>query len=135
MTTGKEMLTADAVRALPLRERVGLVISTASARAAIEAIVQAEQAGVRQLWTTQGPHTVDALTVYTAAAMQTSTIRLGTSILPTYPRHPLAVAAQVRAFHELAPGRLRLGIGTSHRPTIEGMYGIEMTAPLEHLRE
>lgn len=135
MITGEEMLSADSVRALPLRERVGLVINTGSARNAIQAIIQAEQAGVRQIWTTQGPTTADALTIYTVAAMQTSSIRLGTSILPTYPRHPLAVAAQVRAFYELAPGRLRLGLGASHRPTIEGMYGIQMTDPLAHLRE
>jgi F420-dependent oxidoreductase-like protein len=135
MTTGEEFLSAESVRALPMRERVGLVINTGSARAAIQAIIDAEQAGVRQIWTTQGPTTMDALTTYTVAATRTSSIRLGTSILPTYPRHPLAVVAQVRAFNELAPGRLRLGIGTSHRPTIEGLYGIEMTDPLAHLRE
>src|SRR5262249_2477924 len=55
--------------------------------------------------------------------------------LPTYPRHPLAVVAQVSTFNELAPGRLRLGIGPSHRPMIEGVYGITMTAPLAHTRE
>ncbi len=135
MTTGEKMLSADSVRALPLRERVGLVINTISAREAIQTIIDAEEAGVRQLWTTQGPTTIDVLTVLTVAATRTSTIRVGTSILPTYPRHPLAVAAQVSAFHELAPGRLRLGLGASHRPTIEGIYGIEMTAPLAHTRE
>jgi alkanesulfonate monooxygenase SsuD/methylene tetrahydromethanopterin reductase-like flavin-dependent oxidoreductase (luciferase family) len=35
----------------------------------------------------------------------------------------------------LAPGRLRLGIGTSHRPTIEGSLGIPMGKPLAQLRE
>jgi F420-dependent oxidoreductase-like protein len=135
MTTGEEMLSADNVRALPLRERIGLAIYIVRAREAIQTIIDAEQAGVRQLWTTQGPTTIDALTVLTVAATQTSTIRVGTSILPTYPRHPLAVAGQVSAFNELAPGRLRLGIGASHRPLIEGIYGIEMTAPLAHTRE
>ena len=129
------MLSANSVRALPFRERVGLVINPGSAKAAIQAIIDAEQAGVCQLWTTQGPTTIDALTVYTLAATRTTTIRLGTSILPAYPRHPLVVAGQVRTFTELAPGRLRLGIGTSHRPTIEGMYGIKMTDPLAYLCE
>jgi F420-dependent oxidoreductase-like protein len=135
MTTAEEMLTAETVRALPLRERAGLVINTSSAKSAIDMIINAEQAGVRQVWTTQGPAAADALTIYTVAATRTSLIRMGTSILPTYPRHPLAVAAQLRTFNELAPGRLRLGIGASHRPTIEGSYGIPMVAPLEHLRE
>jgi F420-dependent oxidoreductase-like protein len=135
MITAEEMLTAESVRALPLRERVGLVINTGRARPALQAIVAAEQAGVRQIWTTQGPSAMDALTIYTLAAAQTTTIRLGTSILPTYPRHPLALAAQARTFAELAPGRLRLGVGTSHRPTIEGQYGLPMTDPPAHLRE
>ncbi len=135
MTSAEQMLTANEVRALPIRERVGLVINSSSAKAAIQAILAAEQAGVRQVWTTQGPTMMDALTIYAVAAAQTATIRLGTSILPIYPRHPLALAAQVRTFHELAPGRLRLGLGTSHRPTIEGAYGIQMIEPLEELRE
>ena len=134
-TTHDLMLYSDEIRALPLRERVGLVINSGSAKNAIQAIIAAEQAGVRQIWTTQGPASLDALTIYTVAATQTATIRLGTSILPTYPRHPLVVAAQARAFQELAPGRLRLGVGSSHRPTIEGMYGLPMTDPLAHLRE
>jgi F420-dependent oxidoreductase-like protein len=135
MITGEEMRTSDSVRALPFRERVGLVINIVRAKEAIQTIIHAEQAGVRQLWATQGPTSIDALTVLSVAATQTSTVRLGTSILPTYPRHPLAVVAQVSAFNELAPGRLRLGIGPSHRPIIEGIYGIEMTAPLVHTRE
>ncbi len=135
MIRADEMLTAESVRALPLRERAGLVITTVHAKEALQAILEAERAGVRQVWTTQGPTTVDALALFTAAAMQTETIRMGTSILPVYPRHPLAVMALARGFEELAPGRLRLGLGTSHRPTIEGMYGIEMTDPLEYLRE
>jgi len=135
MTTTEEMLFASAIQTLPLRERVGLVVNMTSASAALQAISEAEQAGVRQVWATQGPAATDALTVFTVAATRTTSIRMGTSILPTYPRHPLAVAAQARTFNELAPGRLRLGLGASHRPTIEGVYGFEMTAPLAHLRE
>lgn len=135
MVNTEEMLSAESVRALPVHERVGLVINTGSAREAIQSIIDAENAGVRQIWTTQGPATVDALTIFAVAAARTLMIRMGTSILPTYPRHPLAVVAQVRALDELAPGRLRLGIGASHRPLIEGTYGIEMTAPLAHTRE
>src|SRR5207245_11179526 len=58
-----------------------------------------------------------------------------TSVVPNYPQHPLTLAQQALALDDLAPGRLRLGIGPSHRPTIEGTYGIPMKAPLEHLRE
>ncbi len=117
------------------RERVGLTVLGADAVAAVSAIVAAEAAGVSQVWRIQGTPEVDTLTLYAAAAVQTSSIRLGTSIVPTYPRHPLALAQQALALEDLAPGRLRLGVGPSHRPTIEGVYGIPMIAPLEHLRE
>lgn len=135
MITSKEILQSSAVQALPRRERVGLFIDSTNATTAIKAIIDAENAGVRQVWTTQGSTLADALTTFAAAAVQTSTIRMGTSILQTYPRHPLALAAQARAVETIAPGRLRLGGGPSHRPTIEGIYGIEMKKPLTHTRE
>ena len=54
---------------------------------------------------------------------------------PTYPRHPITLAAQAIAINDLAPGRLRLGVGPSHKPIIEGAYGLPMGKPLAHLRE
>jgi F420-dependent oxidoreductase-like protein len=120
---------------LPARERVGLAIYGATAAQVVAAIVAAEAAGVRQVWMTQGGPSPDTLSIFAAAATQTTSIRLGTAIIPTYPRHPLVMAQQALAVDDLAPGRLRLGIGPSHRPIIEGMYGIPMTAPLDHLRD
>ncbi|MCA9833358.1 MAG: LLM class flavin-dependent oxidoreductase [Thermomicrobiales bacterium] len=61
--------------------------------------------------------------------------RLGTSITPAYPIHPITLASQVLALEGLAPGRIRLGIGTSHRPIIEDRFGIPMVRPLAYLRE
>src|SRR6185436_4168741 len=98
-------------------------------------IDEAEVAGVRQIWLTQNPVSLDALTIFAAALGRTRHIRLGTSIVPTYPRHPLALAQQAATVAALGPGRLRLGIGPSHRPTIERTYGLPMEAPLEHLKE
>ena len=40
---------------------------------------------------------------------------------------------QAQVVAQLAPGRFRLGIGPSHRPTIEAM-GIPFSSPLGHLR-
>ncbi len=129
----------------PTRERVGLVVDGTNAAAAVTTIATAEAAGVRQIWMTQSPSNPDTLTIFAAsvsasaaaaaAAAKTSTIRLGTSIVPTYPRHPLALAQQALAINDIAPGRLRLGIGPSHRPIIEGVYGLPQSTPLAHLRE
>jgi alkanesulfonate monooxygenase SsuD/methylene tetrahydromethanopterin reductase-like flavin-dependent oxidoreductase (luciferase family) len=77
----------------------------------------------------------DTLTTLAAAAEKTSTINLGTSIVPTYTRHPLVMAQQTLAIHDLAPGRFRLGIGPSHRFLMEDMYGLQHSKPLAHLHE
>jgi F420-dependent oxidoreductase-like protein len=119
----------------PTRERVGLVVDGTNAAAAVKTIVAAEAAGVRQIWMVQSPWSPDILTTFAAAAAKTSTIRLGTSIVPTYPRHPLVLAQQALSLYDIAPGRLRLGIGPSHRFIIEDIYGLPHTTPLAHLRE
>lgn len=118
-----------------LRDRIGISVTAPDAQAFIDIAVAAEAAHVRQLWTTQSPATIDSLTAFAAAFTHTKTIRLGTSIVPTYPRHPLALAQQAATTAMLGPDRLRLGVGPSHRPIIEGTYGLPMDAPLEHLRE
>ncbi len=117
------------------RERVGVVVEGSEASALITAIEEAEAAGVEQIWMYQNPVSLDALTIYAAALSRTERIRVGTSIVPTYPRHPLALAQQAATVAGLGPGRLRLGIGPSHRLVIEETYGLLMEAPLAQLKE
>jgi F420-dependent oxidoreductase-like protein len=115
--------------------RAGLVIRRPTPAATIAAIEQAEERGVPAVWSTVGGAAPDAVTLFAAAAARTTRITLGTSIVPTYPRHPVALASQALAIEGLAPGRFRLGIGPSHRPTMEGALGLSMGKPLDHLRE
>src|SRR5579859_8083637 len=129
------ILTSSNVSQLPVRSRVGLTIQTPDVATAINRIREAEQAGVQQAWMTQSAGMLDTLTLFAAAAMQTTRIRLGTSIVPIYPRHPLVMALQAATIDALAPGRLRLGVGTSHRHVMENMYGLSMPSPLAYLRE
>ena len=117
------------------RARIGLAIEARETTAAIAAIADAEAAGVEQVWMTQSPPTLDTLTLYAAAAPRATRISMGTSIVPTYPRHPLVMAQQALTVSDIAPGRLRLGVGPSHRHAIEGVYGLQETAPLAHLSE
>jgi F420-dependent oxidoreductase-like protein len=120
----------------PTRERIGLIVDGANAAAAVKTIAAAEAAGVRQIWMVQSPWSPDILTTFAAAAAaKTSRVRLGTSIVPTYPRHPLVLAQQALALYDVAPGRLRLGIGPSHKAIIEDIYGLPQTTPLAHLLE
>lgn len=113
----------------------GLSISRGRSPAVVADITTAESHGVDAVWSGGGGAVADTLTIYAAAALQTSTVTLGTSIIPTYLRHPVVMASEALAIEGLAPGRLRLGIGPSHVPEIEGNFGIPMGKPLHHLRE
>lgn len=115
-------------------QQVGAAIHEPSSKAILAAIQQAEGLGVPAIWLTTGGGP-DALTVFAAAAATTHTIRMGTAIVPTFPRHPLVVAQQAMDIAQLAPGRFTLGVGPSHQGGIEGRFGIPWERPLEHLRE
>jgi F420-dependent oxidoreductase-like protein len=114
---------------------IGMSLSRPSPSALVEAIVEAEQAGLPTAWSTVGGTNPDAVTTFAAAATRTQHIQLGTSIVPAYPRHPIMLATQALVLADLARGRFRLGIGPSHRPTIEGMFGLPMERPLVYMRE
>lgn len=79
---------------------------------------------------------VDALTALAVAGSRVPDIELGTAVVPTYPRHPGALAQQARTTAlAVGPGRLTLGIGLSHRVVIEDMYGYGFDRPARHMRE
>ena len=115
----------------------GIVIPRDSRGSAglLAAVQQAESRGVDQVWSTVGGASHDPVTAFAAAAASTGRIGLGTAVVPVYPIHPIALASQALALEGLAPGRIRLGIGTSHRPNIEDRFGIPMVRPLSYLRE
>jgi alkanesulfonate monooxygenase SsuD/methylene tetrahydromethanopterin reductase-like flavin-dependent oxidoreductase (luciferase family) len=123
----------------PLRERVGLSIKKEgfvagyTVKEVIDEIKEAEEAGIHDIWIPQ-VGSIDTMTIFTAAALQTQHIRFNLGIVPIYTRHPLVLAQQVFAFNQIAPGRLRLGIGTSNQ-ILMGMYGIHIEKPLSYLRE
>jgi len=131
----RTILTSSDVSQLPVRGRAGLAIQATDVATVINRIREAEDAGVQQAWMTQSAGMLDTLTLFAAAATQTTRIRLGTSIVPVYPRHPLVMAQQAATIDALAPGRFRLGVGTSHRHVMENIYGLSMPSPLAYLRE
>lgn len=77
----------------------------------------------------------DPLTVFAALGDRAPDIELATSVVGTYPRHPLALAAQALTAHAATGGRLTLGIGPSHAPVVEGRYGLTWQPPVRHTRE
>jgi len=101
----------------------------------VDKILKAEELGIPSVWLTSGGVGLDPINVFTIAALKTRSIKMGTSIIPFWPRHPLALAQQVQVIESIAPERFRLGIGTGHKPAITGMYGTDFVKPLGHLNE
>ena len=78
---------------------------------------------------------MDALTAIAVAAKNVPNIRVGTSVIPTYPRHPMVLAQQALTTQSVIDGRLELGIGLSHQPVVEGMWGISFDKPVRHMSD
>ncbi len=115
-------------------KQVGAAIHERTAGAMLAGIRHADRVGVPTVWLTTGAGP-DALTVFAAASSVTERVRMGTAIVPTYPRNPVVVAQQAADIGSMIPGRFILGVGPSHAPTVEQRYGIPYERPLEHLRE
>ena len=98
-------------------------------------VVAAEADGFRSAWTVHFSRGVDALGVLAVAGTRTSQIDLGVGIVPTYPRHPLALAQQAATAQAFCGGRLTLGVGVSHRPVIEDLHGLAYQQPAAHMRD
>ena len=78
------------------RNPVGVAVSGSKAGEVLASIERAEQLGIQAAWMTTGGARLDSLTIFAAAAGRTQHIKLGTSIVPTYPRHPIVVAHRSR---------------------------------------
>jgi 5,10-methylenetetrahydromethanopterin reductase len=117
--------------------KIGLMIATTGSNdldGVLGQIEQAEARGFDSVWV-PSVRSFDALTVLALAGRQTSRVELGTFVTPTYPRHPAALAEQALTVQAASKGRLVLGIGLSHRRTMEGMLGFDWSHPIRHMRE
>ncbi len=95
-------------------------------------ITRAEQAGLGGYWLAQ-TGLVDSLTVFAVAGNSTSSIELGTAVVPTWPRHPQALAAQALTTQAATGGRTILGIGLAHKPSVEDRWRMTWEKPIRHM--
>ena len=115
--------------------KIGAALHELGAANQLAAIELAEKLGVATAWLTTGGAGPDAMSIFAAAAARTERITLGTAIIPIFPRHPLTLVQQAIVIASIAPGRLRLGVGPSHKPSVENTFGIPFERPLEYLEE
>jgi F420-dependent oxidoreductase-like protein len=108
-------------------------------RASVDAIVEHAQRaaldGFSSYWLAEHPTGgLDALTVLTVVGQQLPELELGTAIVPTFPRHPMALAGQTLTTASVIGNRLTLGIGLSHA-TMMAQLGIPFERPIGHLKD
>lgn len=102
-----------------------------------EVVAQAQGAaaeGFTSAWTAN-IFGLDAITTLAIAGRAVPGIHLGTAVVPTFPRHPHAMAQQAMTAWDATGGRFTLGIGLSHQIVIETMFGLSFDRPAAHMRE
>ncbi len=111
-------------------------LSGRSDNAIEELLTEARSAAEHGLdfWTPQMSD-IDALTALAVVGREVPGLRVGTAVVPTYPRHPMVMAMQALTVQAATGGNLSLGIGLSHQVVIEGAYGIDFSKPVRHMRE
>jgi len=78
---------------------------------------------------------MDAIVAAALCGRETKTLELGTAVVPTYPRHPVAMAQAALSAQAAARGRFVLGVGLSHQVVIEMMLGLSFAKPYSHMKE
>ena len=118
--------------------RIGIMHGAAGPEGSLDEIVatarRVESLGFATLWM-PNIFSWDAISVLTVVGRETERIELGTAVVPTYPRHPMAIAQQALTASAASGGRFTLGIGLSHQVVIEGMYGLSYEKPARHMKE
>lgn len=96
--------------------------------------IKAEEEGFDSFWL-PNIRGHDALIALSLIGAETERISLGSAVVPTYPRHPSALAQQALSAQTASGGRFILGVGPSHKPQIEDRLGLSYDKPAKHTRE
>lgn len=110
-----------------------LMVLGAPSQAVVDAAVEAEAAGFSSFWLAQLWGT-DTLTLLALCGRATDRIELGSAVVPIWVRHPLALAGQAMTTQEACGGRLVLGLGLAHKPSVEDTLRIPFDRPARHMR-
>src|SRR4051812_20715891 len=124
-------ITGSILPALPVGS---FIAGGRSIERAIERVRRAEELGYDCVYATHIAER-DSLALIEAYAARTERIHVGTGVTPIYSRTPVAMAQTAATIDELSGGRIRLGLGVSHKPTVEGWYGQKLEKPVTAMRE
>lgn len=99
----------------------------------------AEAAGYDSVWLHESLFQRDVVTYLSAMASATNRIRLGSGVINTFTRHPVAAATTFATLSETSGGRVVLGLGLGSFPTIPligyQIFPVEKSRPLRRIKE
>ena len=118
--------------------KIGVMIGADDSPSGLNDVIhlakKAEKLGLDSVWLAN-IFSYDAISTMALVGRETNTIRLGTAVTPTYPRHPVAMAQQALTTAAASDNRFTLGIGLSHKLVIEDMFGLSYSKPIRHMKE
>ncbi|HUS61177.1 MAG TPA: LLM class F420-dependent oxidoreductase, partial [Acidimicrobiales bacterium] len=97
-------------------------------------VASLEKAGLDIAWVAEA-YGFDAPSYMGYLAAVTSTVQIGSGILPIYTRSPALLAQTAAGVDALSEGRCILGLGASGPQVIEGFHGVKYDKPLARTRE
>jgi len=117
---------------------IGVMLGAGGEQQTLQALIKAAQeveaSGLDSIWMAN-IFSFDAVGALSVIGAATSRIKLGTAVVPTYPRHPVAMAQQALTAAAASDNRFTLGIGLSHKLVIEDLFGMSYEKPASHMQE
>ena len=101
---------------------------------AARSVIEMERAGLDLVWVPEA-YGFDSPSQMGYLAALTTTIEIGSAILPIYTRTPSLLAMTAAGVDALSDGRFHLGLGASGPQVVEGFHGVAYTNPLGRTRE
>ncbi len=93
-----------------------------------------EEKGFESLWIANA-NSYDALNLVLYLSTQTSTIELGTAVIPVFSKHPVELAQQIMTTALISNNRLNIGLGVSHKHRVENELGLKYFTPVNYMKE
>lgn len=122
--------------------RIGSMLGSDKERSAADRLAglvadaqTAERAGFTSMWIPQIPGYLDAMTAIALAGSVTTTIEIGTAVVPLQTRHPVSMAQQALTTQSACGGRFTLGLGPSHHWIVKDQLGLPYDRPAGLLRD
>ncbi|HEY8545278.1 MAG TPA: LLM class flavin-dependent oxidoreductase [Acidimicrobiales bacterium] len=116
------------------RPKLGIVLFGGTVDDLLDLTRSADAAGFDSVWTTDF-YTRSATVSLAAMAMVSARITVGSAIAYGVGRSPFVLATEARDIHELAAGRLILGLGTGTRRMQQAWHGVDPSGSAARMTE